>query len=426
MLIFGTRPEAVKLAPVALALAKEHGLDPVVTVTAQHRAMLDQVLDAFEIVPDFDLNIIQPRQSLAEVTARAVTGLDQVLADARPDLVLVQGDTTSTFVGALCGFYHRIPVLHLEAGLRTGKPYSPYPEEANRRLTAQLSTLHLAATKWAKRNLLAEGVPPEAVVVTGNTVVDALLWTLQRSPSAIPASLADLGTEPQQGPKVLLVTAHRRESWGTGMQSLGQALRDVATARPDVVVVVPLHLNPVVREAIIPEVTGVPNIRVVDPLSYPEFAVMMRRAHLILTDSGGIQEEAPTLGTPVLITRDTTERPEAVSSGSARLVGTDRARVAGHVLRLLQDQDAYRAMASAGNPFGDGAAAGRVVAAIRHVLFGTQRPADFEPTTGELNQHSGQIPKPSRTGLAFEQLRPPITPWPKGSFGTKKELAPWN
>jgi UDP-N-acetylglucosamine 2-epimerase (non-hydrolysing) len=377
MLVFGTRPEAVKMAPVAVALAREPDLAPIVTVTAQHRAMLDQVLDAFGLVTHFDLNIFQPGQGLADITSRALTSLDQVMADVRPDAVLVQGDTTTTFAGALCGFYHRIPVVHLEAGLRTGLLYSPYPEEINRRLTGQLSTMHLAATVGAKANLLAEGVPRDRIIVTGNTVVDALLWVLERSRQPLQPALADLDNERGQGAPVLLVTAHRRESWGDQMQSIGRALRDIADARPDVVVVVPLHPNPIVRGSIVPEVAGAPNIRLVEPLSYPEFAVMLRRAHLVLTDSGGVQEEAPSLHTPVLIMRETTERPEAIAAGAAKLVGTNSARITDEVLRLLGSTAALQAMMVAENPFGDGHAASRVVAALRYVVSGGSLPPDF-------------------------------------------------
>ncbi len=377
MLVFGTRPEAVKMAPVALALAREPDLDTLIAVTAQHRTMLDQVLDVFGLTADFDLNIFQPGQSLADITARAITSLDRVMADVRPEALLVQGDTTTTFAGALCGFYHRIPVVHLEAGLRTGKPYSPYPEEINRRLTGQLSMMHLAATVGAKANLLAEGVPRDRIVVTGNTVVDALLWVLERPRQPLQPALADLDNERGQGAPMLLVTAHRRESWGDQMQSIGRALRDIAHARPDVIVVVPLHPNPIVRGSIVPEVAGAPNIRLVEPLGYREFAVMLRRAHLVLTDSGGVQEEAPSLRTPVLIMRETTERPEAIAAGAAKLVGTSSARITQEVLRLLGSKTALGAMMVAENPFGDGRAASRVVAALRHVVSGGDLPRDF-------------------------------------------------
>ena len=378
MLVFGTRPEAVKFAPVVKRLRDEAGLVPVVTVTAQHRQMLDQVLEVFGVVPDFDLHIMQAGQSLAEVTSRALLGLDRLLVDTQPDAIVVQGDTTSTFAGALCGFYHNIPVVHLEAGLRTGNKYSPYPEEVNRRLTAQLSTMHLAATAGAKANLLAEGAPSSAVMVTGNTVVDALLQVLGRECHLQPA-LADLEGERGKARPVLMATIHRRESWGAQIRLVGSALRDIARARPDVTVVVPLHTNPLVRQAIAPEVSGIANVRLVEPLSYPEFAAMLRRSHLVLTDSGGVQEEAPTLGTPVLVMRDVTERPEAVDAGTAKLVGTNRDRITAEVTRLLGDDAARKAMVAAGNPFGDGHASGRVVAALRHMLLGETRPPEFRP-----------------------------------------------
>ena len=379
MLVFGTRPEAVKVAPVAAVMARQADLLPVIVVTAQHRAMLDQVLEVFKLTPDYDLNIIQPGQTLADVTARAVAGLDRVMAEVKPVAVLVQGDTTSTLAGALSAFYQRVPVAHLEAGLRTGQRYSPYPEEMNRRLTSELATLHLAATPSAKANLLAEGVAASEVVVTGNTVVDAVMWALQEHRSLSHPALVDLGPDRGQGPPVLLVTAHRRESWGAPLVEVGRALADIARARPDVVVVVPLHLNPVVREAICPEVAGLPNVRVTEPLTYPDFALMMRRAELILSDSGGVQEEAPTAGVPVLVMRDSTERSEALEAGTARLVGTSRGRVRTEVLRLLADHAARDAMLTAGNPFGDGKAAPRAVEALRHIVFGAERPTDFVP-----------------------------------------------
>jgi UDP-N-acetylglucosamine 2-epimerase (non-hydrolysing) len=379
MVVLGTRPEAVKLAPVLRALQADRELDVTVVVTAQHRAMLDQMLDLFGIAPDVDLDVIQSRQPLSQLTARSLAKLDAVVEEMGPDAVLVQGDTTSTLVGALCAFYHRIPVVHLEAGLRTGNRLSPFPEEVNRRLVTRLTDLHLAATAPAKLRLMSEGVLEEDIAVTGNTVVDALLWALEQPSPRLPPPLADLEGSGNAESPTILVTAHRRESWGADLVCVGQAVRDIASARPDVVVVLPLHLNPVVRAAILPQVAGIDNIRVVDPLGYLEFVHILRRAQLVLTDSGGVQEEAPTVGTPVLVMRNSTERLEAVLAGSARLVGTDRRVIVETVLGLLRDRFQRDAMAPGTNPFGDGFAAPRVVQALRHLLLGDHRPSDFHP-----------------------------------------------
>lgn len=370
--MFGTRPEAIKMAPLVLALRAAEGFEVIVAVTGQHRDMLDQVLDLFGIIPDFDLNIQEPRQALGQVTTRVLQGLQPLVADVEPDLVMVQGDTTTTFTGALAAFYGRVPVAHVEAGLRTGDRYSPYPEEVNRRLTTQLASLHLTPTANARDNLLREGLDRSAVVVTGNSVIDALLWAVeQQAPYGDPA-LSDLDSHDRP---VLLVTAHRRESWGPAMASVGHALADIARSEPDLLVVFPVHPNPAVREAILPPLGGLDNVRVLEPLSYGSFARLMARSTLVLTDSGGIQEEAPSLGKPVLVMRDTTERPEAVSAGTARLIGTDRMVVGRAVLDLLRNETAYNDMANAVNPYGDGWAARRTVAALRH-FFGEGPPSD--------------------------------------------------
>jgi len=374
MLVFGTRPEAIKMAPIVLGLRETPGLEPVVAVTAQHREMLDQVLELFEITPDYDLDILQARQSLTEVTTRALLALDPVVAEVAPDMVVVQGDTTTTFVGALTAFYHQIPVAHVEAGLRTGDPYSPYPEEINRRLTTQLTALHLAPTPKARQNLLADGVRPDSVVVTGNTVIDALLSTVDRRVAFGDPALEELDADPR---RVVLVTAHRRESWGEGMTAIANALADIAAAEPEVLIVFPIHRNPVVREAILPAIEGFENVRVVEPLAYGSFARLMQRASLLLTDSGGIQEEGPSLGKPVLVMRDTTERPEAVEAGTVRLVGTSRTRIAKSALELLRDPGAHAAMANAVNPYGDGQATRRTISAIRHFFGEGDRPDEF-------------------------------------------------
>jgi UDP-N-acetylglucosamine 2-epimerase (non-hydrolysing) len=290
-------------------------------------------------------------------------------------MVIVQGDTTTTFTGALAGFYHQVPVAHVEAGLRTGDRYSPYPEEINRRLTSQLTSLNFAPTSGARENLLAEGFPPESIVVTGNTVIDAFLMAPRRGSGAPAPEVADLDDHDRP---VLLVTAHRRESWGEAMEGVGQALADLARAEPDLTIVFPIHQNPVVREAILPAVEDLANVRIIEPLSYAPFARLIQRSTLVLTDSGGIQEEAPSLGKPVLVMRDTTERPEAVRAGTVRLVGTDRELIVASVLELLRDPTAYATMAKAVNPYGDGKAAGRILAAIRH-FFGEGPPAEEFP-----------------------------------------------
>jgi UDP-N-acetylglucosamine 2-epimerase (non-hydrolysing) len=365
MVVFGTRPEAIKVAPLIQALAAAPWSRPVVAVTAQHRRILDQVLELFAICPNYDLDIMRLGQTLTDVTVGALGGLGPVLADADPDLVVVQGDTTTTFAAALTSFYQRVPVVHLEAGLRTGDVLSPYPEEMNRRLTSQLASLHLAPTPSARANLLAEGVDPSSVVVTGNTVIDALHWTVGRRMPYRDRELAELDTDPRP---VLLVTAHRRESWGEPMTAIGAALADLAQSQPDLLVVLPVHPNPRVREALLPAVTGLANVLVVEPLAYGEFARLLDRATIVLTDSGGVQEEAPSLGKPVLVMRDTTERPEAVAAGTARLVGTDRDQIVANVCSLLHDVDAYAAMANAVNPYGDGRAAERSCQAMARFL----------------------------------------------------------
>ncbi|MGW3632326.1 non-hydrolyzing UDP-N-acetylglucosamine 2-epimerase [Streptomyces sp. NPDC005122] len=374
MVVYGTRPEAIKMAPVIEALDQSPIFRATVTVTAQHRGLLDQVHALFGIRADHDLDILSERQSLADITTRVLNGLCPLLRHERPEAVLVQGDTTTAFVGALAAFYSQVPVVHLEAGLRTGDRYSPFPEEINRRLATQLASLHLAPTPHARDNLLREGVPPSSVVVTGNTVIDALLWAVGRKAHYGDPALADLDDTAR---RVLLVTAHRRESWGGGMESIGSALADLARAEPDLLIVLPLHPNPVVRAAILPKVANITSIRLTEPLAYGAFARLMNRAHIILTDSGGIQEEGPGLGKPVLVIRDTTERPEALRAGTSRLVGTDREHIVKQVRLLLHDRGAYAAMAKAVNPYGDGRAADRTVRAIGHWMGLCGRPAEF-------------------------------------------------
>jgi len=362
MFCFGTRPEAIKLAPVIHELARQRGeFQPVVLVTAQHRRMLDQVLRAFDIRPDHDLDLMRPGQSLAAVTVGVLRGVERVLRRARPDMVMVQGDTTSALAAALTAFYQRIPVGHVEAGLRTSDKYSPYPEEMNRRLVSSLADLHFAPTRAARDNLLREGVPRGRIKVTGNTVVDALK-AIRRSMALWRVSALD---KIAPGQRVILVTAHRRESFGTGFERICEALRTIVERNPDVEVVYPVHLNPNVRRPVRALLDRTPRVHLIKPLEYLPFVRLMERAYLILTDSGGIQEEAPALGKPVLVMRDVTERPEAVAAGTARLVGTDIDLIVSATERLLRSPAAYRRMARARNPFGDGRAATRIAAALR-------------------------------------------------------------
>ena len=352
--IFGTRPEAIKLAPVILELRKRAGrFENLVCVTAQHREMLDQVLDWFAIAPQYDLNLMQPNQALAEFAGRALVAIGDLLNDVKPDVVLVQGDTSTAMIAALGAFYRRCPVGHVEAGLRTRDRYNPFPEEINRRIVGTLTTYHFAPTAQAAEALKAEQVPSENIHVTGNTVVDALLMTVRR-----PVSL-DLGFNLADR-RLILVTAHRRESFGAPFESLCSALRDIADRNADVEIVYPVHLNPNVREPVMRILAGHPRIHLLEPLRYEQISHLMAQSYLILTDSGGIQEEAPVLGKPTLVMRETTERPEAIAAGTARLVGTDRARIVAEAERLIKDQEAYGAMARAGSPFGDGHAAERI------------------------------------------------------------------
>ncbi len=374
LVVYGTRPEAIKLAPVVTALRQCPQLDTVVAVTGQHRAMLDQVNDLFGIEPDTDLDLIQPRQELHELTGRILAGATEALRVLRPDAVVVQGDTSTTFVTALAAFYEKVPVVHVEAGLRTDERYDPFPEELNRRLTSQLASLHLAPTSTSRANLLRDGIAPSDVVVTGNTVIDALLDVVgRRLPVDDPALDAVL---PHRS---VLVTTHRRESWGAPMARTAAAVARLARTHPEVRFLLPAHLNPVVREVLLPPLDGLAHVVVTDPLGYADFARAMDAATVVLTDSGGVQEEAPSLGKPVLVLRETTERPEAVEAGTVRLVGTDKDRVVEEVSRLLTDDRAHAAMARAVNPYGDGHAAPRVAAAVLAMLGLGRRLADWSP-----------------------------------------------
>ncbi|MBZ0273956.1 UDP-N-acetylglucosamine 2-epimerase (non-hydrolyzing) [bacterium] len=363
--VFGTRPEAIKLAPVIAQMRRRpERFDVFVAVTAQHREMLDQVLALFGIVPDADLDIMRANQTLDGIVARAIEGLGSTFDAARPDLVLVQGDTTTTFVGALAAFHRRIPVGHVEAGLRTHDRYSPFPEEINRQLTSRLASLHFAPTPRSAAALLSEGIPAETIHITGNTVIDALLDVAARPFSFDDPMLADL---PE---RTVLITAHRRESFGAPFQAMGRAIASLADRYPDAAFVYPVHLNPNVREPVNAILGGHANVRLIEPLDYAPFVHLMKRAHIILTDSGGVQEEAPSLGKPVLVMREKTERPEGIEAGTVRLVGTNEADIVEAVTTLMDDDDAWRAMAMAKNPYGDGHSAERIVD-ICDKTFGT-------------------------------------------------------
>ncbi|MGG5751855.1 non-hydrolyzing UDP-N-acetylglucosamine 2-epimerase [Zafaria sp. Z1313] len=374
MPIYGTRPEAIKMAPIVKELENSDLFDCTVVVTGQHREMLDQVNDLFDIVPDIDLQIMRPNQSLSGIMTRTIDGLDEIFKENRPAAVIVQGDTTTSTAGAIAAFYHGIPVVHAEAGLRSFNILSPFPEEANRKITSQVSALHLAPTGVSKQNLLTENTAEEDIVVTGNTVIDALLTTVGKK---VPFSDPQLEELAASGRRILLVTTHRRENQGGAMQGVGRALARIAASEPDLTIVLPAHKNPVVREAVLPALEGAGNVIVTEPLAYGEFTRMLSLAHVVLTDSGGVQEEAPSLGKPVLVMRENTERPEAVTAGTVLLIGTDEERIVGEVGRLLHDDAHFNAMANAVNPYGDGRAAQRTVAAIAELLGVGQRIDEF-------------------------------------------------
>ncbi len=367
--VFGTRPEAIKMAPLVKALANDEAFEAKVCVTAQHREMLDQVLKLFEIVPDYDLDIMRPGQGLSEITCRILEGLKPVLEEFKPDVVLVHGDTTTTMATSLAAFYQRIPVGHVEAGLRTGNLYSPWPEEANRKLTGHLAMYHFSPTENSRQNLLREAIPNDHIFVTGNTVIDALFWVRDR--------LLHENTLHQQmvarfpflldpAKKLVLVTGHRRESFGGGFERICTALAQIAKTHPEAEVIYPVHLNPNVREPVNRILRDISNVSLIDPLDYLPFVYLMNRSYLILTDSGGIQEEAPSLGKPVLVMRDTTERPEAVAAGTVRLVGTKTDDILREVTRLLDSDSEYQAMTGAHNPYGDGYACQRILEALKN------------------------------------------------------------
>ena len=375
MTVYGTRPEAIKVAPVIKALSGDDRFESVVVSTGQHREMLEQVNKRFGIDPDHDMGLMKPGQSLNELVSRAIQGLDPIIEEEKPDVIISQGDTSTAMVAALAGFHRGVKIVHLEAGLRTGNILSPFPEEANRKIIGQLASLHLAPTEQSKENLRRENFRSKDIVVTGNTVIDALLTAKEWDVTFDDERLQALQNSDQ---KVVLVTTHRRENLDA-MAEIGGAVQDLAKAFSDLVFALPLHLNPKVRGAVLPEVESLSNVVITDPLPYDQFTALLNRAHLVLTDSGGVQEEAPSLGKPVLCMRENTERPEAVVAGTVKLVGTKRDRIVAESRNLLEQEAAYEAMANAINPYGDGRAANRALAAIASMLGVGKKLPDFIP-----------------------------------------------
>lgn len=370
MTIFGTRPEAIKMAPLILELEKYPGdIESIVTVTAQHRQMLDQVLDVFKIKPDYDLNIMKDRQTLVDVTNAALKGLDSIMKEVRPDIVLVHGDTSTTFVASLAAYYNQIKVGHVEAGLRTWNKYSPFPEEMNRQLTGVIADLHFAPTKQSKKNLLNENKEEDTIFVTGNTAIDALKTTVNKTYSH--PVLEKIGND-----KMILLTAHRRENLGDPMRNMFRAISQIVNEQNDLQVVYPVHLNPIVRETAKEILGNNPKVHLIEPLEVIDFHNLLSRAHIILTDSGGIQEEAPSLGVPVLVLRDTTERPEGIKAGTLKLAGTEEKTIYTLAKTLLTDQTEYEKMSRASNPYGDGNASYRIVQAILYHFGKTALPPE--------------------------------------------------
>ncbi len=384
--IFGTRPEAIKLAPLIRRMRQlPESFHPVTIVTAQHREMLDQVLNLFSITPEYDIGIIRPRQTLAEITANAVRGLDTILADEKPDFVVVQGDTSTTFAGALAAFYHKIPVAHVEAGLRTQNRYNPFPEEINRRLTSVVADAHFAPTAIAVDNLRAEGIPPERIWLTGNTVVDALKDVVSWNRPCHHPVIQRIAAENR---RMLFVTSHRRENQGDPQVHICKALLKLVQMYPDILVVFPVHLSPAVRDTVMPLLGNQERILLLDPIDYFETVHFMKNAYVILTDSGGIQEEAPGLGKPVLVLRDTTERPEGIAAGTAKLVGTETSRILDATVELLSNPKAYQHMAEAVNPYGDGHACSRILQALEHLAGRADSPAPFDAAAIHYNEQT--------------------------------------
>ncbi|MFJ7726434.1 non-hydrolyzing UDP-N-acetylglucosamine 2-epimerase [Neobacillus sp. NPDC097160] len=371
MTVFGTRPEAIKMAPLVLELKKHKEIQPFVTVTGQHREMLDQVLDVFGVTPDYDLNIMKSRQTLTDITTSALIGLDEIIKKVKPDLILVHGDTTTTFAASLAAFYNQVQVGHVEAGLRTWKKYSPFPEEMNRQLTGVIADFHFAPTIKSADNLLAENKKKESIFITGNTAIDALKTTVTKEYQH--PLLTKLDAD-----KMILLTAHRRENLGEPMRNMFNAIKQIVEEHDDVQVVYPVHLNPLVREAASDIFGNNSRVHLIEPLGVVDFHNFMNRAYFILTDSGGVQEEAPSVGTPVLVLRDTTERPEGIDAGTLKLAGTDQQTIYSLMKQLLTDEDVYQFMAQASNPYGDGKASRRIVEAIKYSFHvSDKRPQDF-------------------------------------------------
>jgi UDP-N-acetylglucosamine 2-epimerase (non-hydrolysing) len=376
-IIFGTRPDTIKLAPIILELRKHPHFSVINIATAQHRQMLDQVLKVFRIKPDFDLNIMMPKQSLAQLTKNSIAALDEVLVKTTPDMVLVQGDTTTTFVGSLAAFYRQIPVGHVEAGLRTQDKANPFPEEINRRLTSCIAAIHFAPTSTAKRALLREHVPEKDIVITGNSVIDALRYSIKKTYRFDDGRLNEYVKERR---KIVLLTMHRRENWGAPMTGACEAVQKLAKRYPDFRFVFPVHLNPIVRDVVYPLLGNLSNVILIEPLPYGDFVNLMARSHLILTDSGGVQEEGPSLGKPVLVLREVTERPEAVAFGTVKLVGLSPSKITSAAIALLDNARAYKRMASAVNPYGDGSASRRTIEALEYFFkFTRKQPSEFRP-----------------------------------------------
>lgn len=364
--VFGTRPEAIKMAPLVTQLIADDRFNPKVCVTGQHREMLDQVLELFEITPDYDLNIMKSGQTLPEITSKILVELTPIIKSFQPELILVHGDTATTFAASLAAYYEQVPVAHVEAGLRTGDIYSPWPEEANRKLTGTLARLHFAPTNSSKQNLLNEGYPEENIIVTGNTVIDALfhIQKLLESNEQLKSSLKEQFSFLEHDKKIILVTGHRRESFGDGFENICKALASIARDYPHAQIVYPVHLNPNVQEPVNRILKNIDNIYLIEPQQYLPFTYLMGKAHIILTDSGGIQEEAPSLGKPVLVMRNTTERPEAIDAGTVKLIGTDKDRIVKEIKLLMDDNSEYKKMSQAHNPYGDGMAVKRIVDVI--------------------------------------------------------------
>ncbi len=402
MSIAGTRPEAIKMAPVVKAIEADERFESIAVSTGQHREMLDQVSAMFDITPDHDLGLMKPGQSLNELVSRAVAGLDEIIVAERPDVIISQGDTTTAMVAALAGFYREVKIVHVEAGLRTGDIHSPFPEEANRRVISQVAELHLAPTAESRDNLCQENFAACDIVVTGNTVIDSLLQAAEWDTQFTDTALAEAAASDQ---RIVTVTTHRRENLDA-MTEIGGAVQELACANPDIIFVLPLHLNPRVRDVVLPKVDQLPNVVITDPLPYDQFTKLMSRSTLVLTDSGGVQEEAPSLGKPVLVMRENTERPEAVVAGTVKLIGTDKERIVTETQLLLDNKVAYDAMARAVNPYGDGKAAARVVAAIAELLGVGERLPEFEPQSQSAEPG---LDEPRLSDQLTEDLIPAMT-----------------